>query len=104
MVKQQTQTSSQKLWKRNTDDEVFAARLLWSDITGFAVTKHTVTEAVKATPRIEVLDALKEIDAQHQCSSTAVGLVETRSGIELLGQRDSLEEHTTGLRVAAPSH
>ena len=41
----------------NTDDELFAARLLRSEINGYQVTKQNVTDAVKATPGIIALDA-----------------------------------------------
>ena len=67
-----------------TDDELFAARLLWSEINGYHVTKLNVTDAVKATPGIIVLDAKGVDDAVQNSSSTAQGLTAKRSGIELL--------------------
>ena len=81
----------------NTDDELFAARLLWSETNGYHVTKHNVTDAVKATPRIIVMDAKRVYHAVQNSSSTALGLTEKRSGIELLGLKDSIEEHDTDL-------
>ena len=41
----------------NTDDALFAARLLWSEIHGYQATKQNVTDAVNATHGIIVLDA-----------------------------------------------
>ena len=41
----------------NTDDEVFAAIFLWSELNSCTVTKHNETDAVKGTPGIAVLDA-----------------------------------------------
>ena len=41
----------------DADDEFLASRLLWSDINGYQATKQNVTDAVKATPGIIVLDA-----------------------------------------------
>ena len=69
----------------NTDDEFFAARLLWSEINGYQVARHNATDAVKATRGIIVLDATGVYNALHNSSSTALGLTEERSGIELLG-------------------
>ena len=53
------------------------------------MTKHNVTDAVN------VMDA-KVNDAVQ--SSSALGLTQKRSGIELLGHADSIEEHDTDLR------
>ena len=72
----------------NTDDELFAARLLWSEINWYHVTEHNVTDAVKATPGIIVLDANRVYDAMQNSSSTPLGLTEQRSGIELMGLQD----------------
>ena len=69
----------------NTDDELFAARLLWSEINGYQVSKQSVTDASKATPGIIVLDAEGVHDVLHDSSSTALGLTAKRNGIELLG-------------------
>ena len=74
----------------NTEDDVFAARLLWRELNGHAVTTRNVTEAVEATPGIVVLDAECVHDAPHNSSSTALGLTEKRSGIELLGLNDTV--------------
>ena len=68
-----------------TDDELFAARPLWSEINGHQVTKQIATDAVKATPGIVVPDAKRVYDALQNSSSTALGLTEERSGTELLG-------------------
>ena len=72
----------------NTDDELSAARLLWSEINGYQVTKHNVTDAVRATPGIIVLDANRVYDAVQNSSSTPLGLTEQQSGIELMGLQD----------------
>ena len=77
----------------NTDRGVFPARQLCSCVNGNTVTKHSVTEAVK----IVGLDAIGVHNALHHSSSTALGLTEKRSGIELLGRKDSIEEHDTDL-------
>ena len=58
----------------NADDVLFTARLLWSDINGYQVTKQNVTDAVKATPAILPLDAKGVFDAAQNSSSTALGL------------------------------
>ena len=81
-----------------TDNELFAARLFWSEIKGYQVTKHNVTDAVKATTGIIVLDATGVYDAVQNSSSAALGLTDKRSGIELLGLKDSVEEHDTDPR------
>ena len=60
----------------NIDDELFAARLLWSEISRYQFTKHNVTDVVKATPGIIVLDAKGVYDAMQNSSSTARGLTE----------------------------
>ena len=59
------------------DDEQYAARLPWSEINGCQVTKHNVTDAVKATPGILVLDAKGVYDAVQNRSSTALDLTGT---------------------------
>ena len=82
----------------NTDDELFAARPLWSDIHGCQLTKHNVTDAAKSTPGIIVLDAKVVYDAMQNSIWTSLCLTEKRSVIELLGLSDSMEEHDTDLR------
>ena len=47
----------------NIDDELFAARLLWSEINGYHATKQNVTDAAKATPGFIVLYAKGVYDA-----------------------------------------
>ena len=79
----------------NTDDYF---RLLWSEINAYQLPKQHVTDAVKATLGIIVLDAKGVFDVLHNSSSTTLGLTEKRSGIELLGLKDSVEEHDTDLR------
>ena len=76
----QPQTSGTKLIEPrnsagvcNTDCAVVAARLLYSELQGYTVTKHSLTDAVKATPGIVVLDAQEVHDTFHNCSSTALG-------------------------------
>ena len=91
MVENKAQTSG------NTDLEVLAARLVWSELNSYTVAKHYVTDAVKATSGIVVLDAKGVCDAPHNSSSTALGLTEKRSGIELMGLKDSIEEHDSDL-------
>ena len=44
------------------------------------------------------MDAKGVFDAVHNSNSTALGLTEKRSGIELQGLRDSLEELRTDVR------
>ena len=62
------------------------------------MTKQNVTDAVKATPGITVLDGTGVYDALHNSSSTASALTEKRNGTELLGLRGSVEVHDTDLR------
>ena len=57
----------------NTDDEVFAARLLWSEINGYQVTKQNVTDAAKETPGIIVFDAKGAHDALKKKVSRLAG-------------------------------
>ena len=83
---------------RNTDCELFAPLLLWSEINGYQVTKPNVADAVKVTLGTSVPDAKREDDAVQNSCATALGLTEKRSGIELLGLKDSVEKHDTDLR------
>ena len=62
------------------------------------MTKQNVTDAVKATPGIIVPDAKGVCDALQNSSSTALGLTDKRSGIDLVGLKHSVEEHDTDLR------
>ena len=82
----------------NTDDELYTARLLRAEINGMSATRGHETEAVKQIPGILVIDAKGVCDALHNSSSTALGLTEKRSGIELLGLRESVEEFSTDVR------
>ena len=84
------------------DHEVFLARLLWSELNGYAVSKHNVTEVVKVTRDIVVFGA--ECDARHNRRSTVLVLTEKRCGIELLGLKHSIEEHDTDLKVVSQGH
>ena len=82
--------------------------LLWSELNGHAEMKHSVTQAVRATLGIVVLDAKDVYDALHNRRSTTLGLVEKR-GVELLGRKDSTEEHDylgchSDIRVADGIH
>ena len=60
----------------NSDHELFATRLFWSEFNGCQVTKRNVTDAVKATPGLIVLDAKGVYDAFQNSSSTALYLTE----------------------------
>ena len=60
--------------------------------------KPTVTDAANATPGITVLGAKGLCDALHNISSTALSPTDQRSGIELLGLKDCVEEHDAYLR------
>ena len=82
----------------NTDDEVYVARLLWSELHGVIPERSDVVSAVVRTPGIEVIDAKGVFDALANSSSTAMGLTEKRSGIELQGLRDSVDECNTDMR------
>ena len=82
----------------NTDDELFAARPLWSEINRYQLTKHNVTDAAKSTPGIIVLDWKGVYDAMQNSNWTSLCLTEKRSVIELLGLSDSIEEHDKDLR------
>ena len=75
-----SRTTNPDEWPRVSlcnEDKVFAARLLWSEINGFTVTKHNVTEAVKATLSTEVLDTMlptTTVRQQAGSQSTEVAL------------------------------
>ena len=85
----------------NADDGLFAARLLWSDINGYQVRKQNVTDAVKATRGIHLLDAKGVFDAAQNNSSSALGLTRkmkwNRAGTRRQSRRTC--EHNTAPRA-----
>ena len=77
------------------EDEAFLIRLMWSEINHNSTEK--AEEQVKLVPAFLVTDAKALYDAV-QSETSALGLKERRSGIELLGLKENLKRSCTTLR------
>ena len=77
------------------EDESYLIRLMWSEING-ALGDH-VDEIVNKTPCVLVTDAKALYDAS-QSETSALGLKERRSGIELLAIKENMKRNNIKLR------
>ena len=77
------------------EDEAFLIRLMWSEMNH--TSEDNADEQVNLVPAFLVTDAKALFDAV-QSETSALGLKERRSGIELLGLKDNLKRNSTVLR------
>ena len=77
------------------EDEAYLIRLMWSEIN--QTSELGSDEQVNLVPAYLVTDAKALYDAV-QSETSALGLKERRSGIELLGLKDNLKRNATTLR------
>jgi hypothetical protein len=78
-----------------SEDEAFLIRLMWGELNG-ATGSHD--EIANKSPAYLVVDAKALYDACLNSETSALGLREKRTGIELLGLRENLERNGTKLR------
>ena len=77
------------------EDESFLIRYMWSEING--VRADTAEDAASQVPSLLVCDA-KALYESCKSETSALGLKERRSGIELLGLKENLANNRTTLR------
>ena len=75
----------------DNEDDLWMMRLMWAELNGVICEKEFTEEAVKQTGGYLICDAKGMFDAVHNSETTALGLKEKRSGIELLGLRENME-------------
>jgi len=77
------------------EEETFLVRLMWAEING--VDSMTADDIVNAVPAFQTTDAKALFDAVKS-ETSALGLKERRSGIELLALKENLKTNQTNLR------
>ena len=77
------------------EDESYLVRLMWAEVNGVDAKNHN--EAINLVPSYLVTDAKALYDAV-QSETSALGLKERRSGIELAGLKENLVRNKTVLR------
>jgi hypothetical protein len=77
------------------EDESFLIRLMWGEING--VSHNNIDDIVNETPCVLVTDAKALFDAS-QSETSALGLKERRSGIELLAIKENIQRNQIQLR------